>query len=138
MTDFVPEKSKIHFETLINKMEDTCMSPFDIYRVVQIISTNQYVYNYLENPDNYSTTELKTNIFKEVRSNLDNDVFIKIGPIIHVLIIQYLKNIKPNSNIHKLLKKRHELISHHAMTIKSEQPEICDIDAWLIAEQKYI
>ena len=96
LTDFVPEKSKIHFETLINKMEDTCMSPFDIYRVVQIISTNQYVYNYLENPDNYSTTELKTNIFKEVRSNLDNDVFIKIGPIIHVLIIQYLKNIKHN------------------------------------------
>ena len=134
--DYVPKNSVSYFENLIDKMEETCMSPKDIYKVIKIITTNNYIYEYLEYPNSTSIQTLETNIFKEVRSNLDKHFFIKIGPLIHVLINQFLKSIKPNSYIHTMLRKRHQLISNLALEYKEKNDHLSDFDAWIKAENE--
>ena len=134
--EVLPESFHDQFIDFISKMEDICMAPQDIINLIRIISTNQHVYKYIQNTDNTSIQQLQTAIFKEVRSNLDHNLCIQIGPIIHVIIHQYLKLIKNNSSIHQFLKQRHDHISALALIIKQKQPELNDFDAWIAAEKE--
>ena len=108
-------------------------------KILTHVTANQYVYDFIDNPNTVNLKKKQTIIFNEIKQCISQDNFRKLSTIMHVLISEYNKIVIKNENLRKILIQRRNLISEASKQIKEEYLikgiQKGDLDCWLEAEK---
>ncbi len=141
--DFFPHDKQNDYSQFLLKLEDACINPKEMYHIIKVITTNDVTRDFIENFEYYSTKDMKrikNELFKETRNNINKDLFLKVSPLLHILISKFLSNLKPESTIWYFIQYRHRWIKNEATRLKNidENRNKSDFDIWLMAESSLL